>query len=160
MRKKLILIILLIAVLLGGIYIAYAKGLIFKSQGEPDNQIEQNSGDVIQNNTQNSGEANQETESIVHIQGTKIINDIEITNIQIKLVEKKKCEFTADVKNTTDQYKEATNLRIKVINASGETDEIFGGVITELAAYEPNKFKTIVLADITDAKDIEFEAIN
>ena len=90
----------------------------------------------------------------------KKLGDIEIKDIKIKLVEESKCELIATVKNTSESYLDATNLRIKIIDNKGEVDEIFGGGITALLGNEENELKAIVLSDITDAKDIEFEKIN
>ena len=62
----------------------------------------------------------------------------------------------ADVKNLSKEFSKAKNVSIKVFDTDGEVKESFGGVLTELAGLEPNKFKTYVLADITYASDIEF----
>lgn len=96
---------------------------------------------------------------IVKMDGTKQLGDIELSNIVITLEERNKCKLTADVKNTSDKDLEPTNVEIRVINDKGETEEIFGGIITELIWYEENTFTTYVLADITDAKDLEFSII-
>ena len=96
---------------------------------------------------------------IVNLEGTKKLGDIEISDIVITLEERNKCKLTTKVKNTSDKDLEPTNVEIKVINEKGETEEIFGGIITELIWYEENTFTTYVLADITDAKDLEFSII-
>ena len=96
---------------------------------------------------------------IVKMEGTKQLGDIELSNIVITLEERNKCKLTANVKNTSDKDLAPTNVEIKVINEKGETEEIFGGIITELIWYEENTFTTYVLADITDAKDLEFGII-
>lgn len=98
-------------------------------------------------------------EKTVSINGTKQLGNIEISNIKIKLVEPNKCEVTADVRNTSDEDLPPTNVEIKVINKNGKTEEVFGGIITELIWHEENTFTTYVLADITDAYDISFEEI-
>lgn len=96
----------------------------------------------------------------VSIDGIKKVEDIEFSNIRINLISKNKCEFLADVKNTTDKFLDSTQVRIKIINSKGEVDEVFGGIVTELASYEPNKFKLTVLSNLMDAKDVEIEMIN
>ena len=96
---------------------------------------------------------------VVKLEGTKKMGDIEISDIEITLEERNKCKLTTKVKNTSDKDLAPTNVEIKVINEKGETEEIFGGIITELIWYEENTFTTYVLADITDAKDLEFSII-
>jgi len=96
----------------------------------------------------------------IRINQTKQIGKIEISNICIKLVDKNKSELSADVKNLSQEYLEPTNVEIRVIDETGNVSEIFGGIITELAGYEPSTFIAYILTDITNAKDIEFKMIN
>lgn len=149
-KIKIILIIVLILMLLVGVYFVITKNA-------KNNISASNDENNLNAEIQNSEVTNKPSK--VDIKGVKKVGDIEISNIRIELVEKGKCELLADVRNTSDEFQEATNLRIKVIDENGKVDEVFGGVITELAAKEPNKFKAIALADITDAVDIEFEVI-
>ena len=89
------------------------------------------------------------------IDGVKMIDNIEFSNIKIGKINDTRCVFTADVKNLSKEFSKAKNVSIKVIDANGEVKESFGGILTELAGLEPNKFKTYVLADITYANDVE-----
>lgn len=124
-----------------------------------------NNQEIINNNevTNQIVEENKQQEvvypQIVKLEGTKKMGDIEISDIEITLEERNKCKLTTKVKNTSDKDLAPTNVEIKVINEKGETEEIFGGIITELIWYEENTFTTYVLADITDAKDLEFSII-
>ena len=118
-----------------------------------------NSNQTTNQNIENNNQSAQIMPKTVRIEGKKQIGDIEITNIEIILEESNKCKVTADVKNTSDKDLAPTNVEIKVISEQGETEEIFGGIITELIWYETNTFTTYVLADITDAKDLEFRII-
>ena len=93
----------------------------------------------------------------IYLQGTKKVGNVEFSNIRIKKITGNKCEFIADVENLTDEYLKPQDVTIKVIDSSNEVDEIFAGILTELAPYEPNRFKTQVLSDITDATDVEIE---
>ena len=94
-----------------------------------------------------------------YYEGSKQLEGVEFSNIRVKELERNKCEFVADVKNTTDKFLEPSNIRVKVVDDSGKVDEIFAGILTELAPYEPNQFKTHVLSDITDFVDFEFEKV-
>jgi len=96
----------------------------------------------------------------VNIAGTKMVGDIEFSNIRINLISRNKCEFLADIRNTADKFLEQTKVRIKAINSKGEVDEVFGGIVTELANYEPNEFKITVLSNLMDIKDVEIEIVN
>ena len=89
------------------------------------------------------------------IDGIKRIDDIEFSNIKIGKISDTKCVLTADVKNLSKEFSKAKNVSVKVIDANGEVKESFGGILTDLAGLEPNKFKTYVLADVTYASDIE-----
>ena len=153
--SKVSIIILIALVLMGTGIFAYLDGF-FSEKNKP------NDTDALKNNTEISNEQSKKDNENkeFYIDGVKVLGDIEISNIKITLLESKKCEFTADVKNTSIEYLKATNVRIKVIDKNGKVDEIFGGGITQLAPHEANSFKTFVLADVTDAKDIEFEIIN
>ena len=93
------------------------------------------------------------------IDGVKTIDDIEFSNIKIGKINDTKCVVTADVKNLSKEFSKAKNVSIKVINENGEVKESFGGILTELAGLEPNKFKTYVLSDITYASDIIIEVV-
>lgn len=123
-------------------------------------QLENVNENVI-TNTEKQEEMNQDEiepkEKILKIKGKKQVGDIEIDNIQITLVGERKCRVTADVKNLSKEFLNSNRVKIKAINEDGEVEEIFGGIITELAGYEPCNFVTYVYADITDIKDIEFE---
>lgn len=92
---------------------------------------------------------------IKKIDGIKMVGDIEVSNIQIELIEEGRCRVTADVKNTSDNDLPPTNVSLKVINQSGDKEKVFGGIITELIWHEENQFVTYVWSDITDAYDIE-----
>lgn len=109
------------------------------------------------NSNINSNNANSNN---IKIEGTKKVGDIEFSNIRINLVGRNECEFLADVKNTSENFLDSTNVRIIIIEEDGEIDEVFGGIVTELAGYEPNTFKMRVLSDITDAVDVEIKEIN
>ena len=111
-------------------------------------------------NNENNKKENSSGDTYIELPGTKKIGDIEISNIRIELIEKDRCRFTASVKNMTDKFLTPTNVSIKVINEKGETENVFGGIITELIREEENTFTTYILADITDAYDVEFEIID
>lgn len=94
-----------------------------------------------------------------NIAGTKMIGDVEFSNIIIGKISDDKCVVTADVKNLSKDFSESEKLSIKVIDEKGEVKESFGGILTELAGLEPNKFKTYVLSDITYASDLILEVV-
>lgn len=154
-KKKVIVIGVIAVLVIGAIVLAVNMG------GSNDNPAgNTGNGGNAGNNGNNQNIENTVNNQYVNIEGTKTVGNIEFSNIRINLVEENKCEFLADVKNTTQDFLNSTNIRIKVIDASGQVDEIFGGIVTELAGLEPNTFKTMVLADITDAVDVELEVIN
>ena len=79
-HKRIILIAIIIIILLSAVYFAYSIGYIFKPQDYSNNDNEQSIKDVNQTNINNEIKEN---EKVVYIEGTKMVNDIEITNIQI-----------------------------------------------------------------------------
>ena len=126
-----------------------------------NNNQQINQGNEINVSGNNEGEkADNENEEIkenkiTKIDGIKKVGDIEVSNIQIELIEEGRCRVTADVKNTSDNDLPPTNVSLKVINQSGDAEKVFGGIITELIWHEENQFVTYVWSDITDAYDIE-----
>lgn len=142
---------LLIVVILIGV-ITFNNDLLF---GEKELSGDEN---IVQNNENLSGD-NTSDEVYKELDGIKRIGDIEISNMRIELVGKNRCKVTAKVKNTSDKDLEPTNVEISVVNEKGEIEEVFGGIITSLIWYEENEFVTYVLADITDAYDINFKEI-
>ena len=131
------------------------------NQNDNNNNQQINQGNEINvsgnNEGEKSGNENEEIKEnkITKIDGIKKVGDIEVTNIQIELIEEGRCRVTADVKNTSDNDLPPTNVSLKVINQSGDAEKVFGGIITELIWYEENQFVTYVWSDITDAYDIE-----
>lgn len=93
----------------------------------------------------------------MYIDGTKRVGELEFSDIRIKLLKSEKCEFLASVENLSQEYLNTQSVEISVIDESGEVDEVFAGLLTELAPYEKNSFKTQVLSDITDALDVEIK---
>ena len=137
-------------------------GLETNKQTETETQNDKNNINVGANeenlnNTNNDAESN--TAEVIQIKGTKTIEDIEISNIQIKKIETNKYRFSSDVKNLTDKFLESKNIENRALNEKGEVTEVFGGIISKLSAYEPYQFVTYVLADISDATDFEFVEI-
>ena len=131
---------------------------VSKSGSNSENQNNDNNQQVNTNITHNT-ENNEEEQTIFEIPGTKKLGDVEITNIKIEKLDSRKCELTADIKNTSDNFIESQSVRVKTLNDAGEVTETFGGLMTMLAPKEPNTFVTRVLVDITDASDVEFEVI-
>ena len=131
---------------------------VSKSGSNSENQNNDNNQQVNTNITHNT-ENNEEEQTIFEIPGTKKLGDVEITNIKIEKLDSRKCELTADIRNTSDNYIESQSVRVKTLNDAGEVTETFGGLMTMLAPKEPNTFVTRVLVDITDASDVEFEVI-
>ena len=151
-KTKPIIFLLILILLIGAIYYIVCEKGIFENEKPIDEN--KNNEEININETQTEEEKN-----YTEIKGVKEINGIELSNIKITLIEEDKCEFTANVKNKTEEYKKATNLRIKTKDEKGETKEIFGGWITDLIPKEENTFKTYILKNILDAKDVEFEEI-
>ena len=122
---------------------------------------EQKNNEQIENIKQplNDESQNEIKNKAHYIDGKKQVGKLELNNIKIELIEKEKSKLTATVKNTSKEFLEPTNLSVKVINEKGETEKVFGGIVTELIWDEVNTFTTYVLADITNAYDIEFEII-
>lgn len=123
---------------------------------EQPNESQQQEQQQEPQNKEENEQPKQEDDKTKKFDSIKKLGDIEITNITIKLVEKNRCEITANVKNTSDNFIKSTNAEIRVLNENGEVMEIFGGMITSLAPQEPSTFTTYVLKDITNAYDIEF----
>lgn len=147
--KKVIVFILLILVILTACWIGYNRNLIFNNKTN-DNQ------EKTDNFVENSEMIADDT---INIQENKFVGNIGFSNIKIKLIDDKKCEVTANIKNISDEYLEPTNIEIRVLNENGEVEEIFGGIVTTLIPEEESVFTTYVLADITDAHDLEFCAV-
>lgn len=167
MKKKItyISIVIIIVVILVSVRIILERSRgNYKNQVQFDGNIESGeyleSDKVSQNNDEQlnqseSGFENIDTE-IISIPGIKKLGNIEISDIRIKLLERDKCEITADLKNTTEEFIESKNVIIKAINESGDAYVTFSGLMTSLIAFEPSTFTARVLADITDASDLEF----
>lgn len=128
-------------------------------QTETEVQNDKNNNNVDMNEEKTNNDAESNTAEVIQIKGTKTIEDIEISNIQIKEIETNNYRFSADVKNLTDKFLESKNIEIRALNENGEVTEVFGGIISKLSAYEPYQFVTYVLADISDATDFEFVEI-
>ena len=166
MKKKVTIILLSLCIIIA--IAIFIKSSISNMEINQNSNIEEiQSGEVQKNNgqieniNQSLNNANQsEKENKVHyIEGKKQVGKLEISDIKIELIEEEKSRLTATVKNTSKDFLEPTNLSVKVINEKGETEKVFGGIVTELIWDEVNTFTTYVLADITDAYDIEFEII-
>lgn len=153
MKKKSFLLAVAMVVMLTGF--AGCK----KQNDEQNINNNEATNQIVEQDNQQNKQQEVVYPQIVKMEGTKQLGDIELSNIVITLEERNKCKLTANVKNTSDKDLAPTNVEIKVINEKGETEEIFGGIITELIWYEENTFTTYVLADITDAKDLEFSII-
>lgn len=153
-KKRLMLIILAIVAIVIVLIVALviANNNLFKN-GE---NLEIENEEIVENENEKENETTNEG-VYIYLQGTKKVGDVEFKNIRIKKIERSKCEFLADVENKTEEHLKPQDVTIKVIDDSGEVDEIFAGILTELAPYEPNKFKTQVLSDITDVIDVEIE---
>ena len=148
-------------VVIGAVVIlcAVVIGVMAFSKTGSNNQKPNNNQSVNTNNiTLDTGNIEVE-QTVFEIPGTKKLGDIEITNIKIEKLDSRKCELTADIKNTSENFIESQNIRVKTIDENGEVAEVFGGLMTTLAPKEPNQFITRVLTDITDASDVEFEVI-
>lgn len=92
----------------------------------------------------------------MYIDGTRRAGDVMFSNVRIRVIKSGKCEFLADVENVTEKYLNTQSVEVSVVDDSGEVDEVFAGLLTELAPYESSTFKTQVLSDITDALSVEF----
>lgn len=152
--KKIIGWVIILILILGAIYGVIKlknRGLDILDSGEIENN--QNQIQEIDDN------ANDEIKYF-NIDGVKKVGDVEFSNIKIGLINDSKCEFTADIKNTSKEFVKGTKVSIKVKDESGEIKGSFGGVITDLAGLEPNRFKTYVLSNITYAKDVDIEVVN
>lgn len=110
------------------------------------------------NQVQNE-ENNGDEKIIKKIDGVKKLGDIEISDIQIELIEKGRCRVTGKVKNTSDKDLPSTSVSIRVLNESGDTGKVFGAIIPELIWFEESQFVTYVWSDITDAHDIEISEV-
>ena len=150
-------------VIIGGVIILCAVIISVMAFSKNNTNNENNNNNQIVNTntniTHNTGNNNEEEQTIFEIPGTKKLGDVEITNIKIEKLDSRKCELTADIKNTSDNFIESQSVRVKTLNDAGEVTETFGGLMTMLAPKEPNTFVTRVLVDITDASDVEFEVI-
>lgn len=150
-QKKLILIFAFVILLILTVSIAFNK-FNFVINNESGDQISL-SGDNDKTNNRISGDG------YLYLSTSKRVEDVEFSNIKIKPLGRNKCEFSADVKNLSENYLDSKNIRVKVIDDSGEVDEVFAGILIGLAPYEPNIFKTHVLSDITDVVDIQIEMV-
>lgn len=153
MKKKKIKIIALIVLLI-------VVGVIGVTKLKPKD----NENDIIQNNNNLIVNENKENEAqkdkTIYIAGTKMIGNVEVTNIKLTPIENMKWEFTADIKNTAMDYFPESNIRIKLKDKSGNDKQIFGAGIPKLIPMETEILKTIVLANITSVEDVEFEVIS
>ena len=153
-KKKIIILIMFLIMLLICL-VTFNKNLEDVYQNDGDQNSGKDNSKEVNNIYENiSGEVYKE------LNVKKRVGDIEISNVRIELLEKDKCRFTASVKNVSDKFLTPTNLSVKVINQNGETEALFGGIVTELIREEENIFVTYVYADITDAYDVEFEIID
>lgn len=106
LKKGKILLLIVILLSISIILVVYIKD---KNQSK---QLNLESGENI-NNLKN------QQEKIIKIEGTKMLGNIEISNIQIKLVQLNQCEVTANVRNTSEGFLETTNVELIVINENG-----------------------------------------
>lgn len=149
-----------ILVLICGFFI-FNKNTSLENSNSGDNIIF--SGDSFSNNmnsdNMNAGDINSSGENYKYISGNITIDGIKFSNYRVNPIGINKCEFIADVKNLTENYSKARNVRIKIINSSGDVEDIFAGILTELAPYEPNIFKTQLLSKIDESTIIEIEIV-
>ena len=89
----------------------------------------------------------------------KQVEAVEFTNIKITLVEDRKSELTATVRNTSEEHLEPMNVEIRLLNENGEVEDIFGEIVPELMPGESTTFTAYALKDITGAYDVEFAKI-
>ncbi len=145
-KKKIILRIclILVIVLLGVVIFKFVK---------KGNDLPQ---DDVTNNVTSGDNFKLEEKSIEEI---KKVGDIEISNIKITLVQEEESKITANVKNTSENDIEATNVEIKIIR-NGKNPDIIGGIIPALSANEESTFSVPVLANIVDADDVEIVKIS
>ena len=145
-----------ILVLICGLFI-FNKNTSLENSNSGDNIIF--SGDNFSNNM-SAGDINSSGENYKYISGNITIDGIKFSNYRVNPIGINKCEFIADVKNLTANYSKARNIRVKIINSSGDVQDIFGGILTELAPYEPNIFKTQLLSKIDEDASIVIEIVN
>ena len=163
-KKNYIIIFAIILLLIVG-FIFLNPNISLKNNNSGDNIAL--SGDTPSNNldiqnldTQNSNIQSQNEINYKYIFGSVTIDGIEFSNYRVNPIGINKCEFITDVKNLTENYSKARNIRVKIINASGDVQDIFGGILTELAPYEPNIFKTQLLSKIDEDASIVIEIVN
>ena len=159
MKKKIILVIIVVLVCLTLGLCIFA----FKNSKNPNVEINDNPNintNINNNQIQNQVEDNKINQvTFVEFSGDKILGNIKFSNIKVGLINKNECEFIAYVENLSDKNIEATNLEIKSFDESGNVKEVFGGIVTSLMPNEKSSFKTLVLADITEASDFELSII-
>lgn len=144
-KKSVIIIAIVLAVLAVGISVLLLTY---------DNKEEKTPVTIV-----NSNPSVIDAETPKYTSATKQVEDIEFTNIKITLVEERKSELTATVRNTSENHLEPMNVEIRLLNEKGEVEEIFGEIVPELMAGESATFTAYALKDITGAYDVEFVKI-
>lgn len=149
-KYKLIFLTLFVILILVCLTLVCPKGVDTELESDNDGFVEY------------SGEESKvylDSDGYIHISGTKRIDDVEITNIKLKTLKARKCEITANVKNTSNNYTDVINAELVITMKDGTVTRC-GGLISALNGYEEKEFLTQILADLTDVANIEFEKIN
>lgn len=90
------------------------------------------------------------------LQETKVVGDLEISDIQIT-EEDGLATITASVKNNSGVSKNEFPMKIRVLNQSGETIQEVGAYVGKMQADETRGINASVNMEISQIYDIEIE---
>ena len=117
--------------------------------------------DVIEKNEKIQQETQMnEKEEILKIDKKEVLDNIEISNIELKKIKNNKTEIRAHVKNLDSTFSESKVIEINAIDKEGNSIAVFSGIVSSLAGLEEGEFVTQVLKDIMDTEKLEFSIVD
>ena len=146
-NEKRMIIILLIITVIAIIFFAKSKNKVENSEEistEETSEYVQTSEDGTKQATSSK------------LQETKTVEDLEISNIQIKEINGV-ATLTASVKNNSTKTKKEFPLTIKLLDESGNAIETLGAYVGTVAAGESRGINASINMDISDVYDISIE---
>lgn len=125
-----------------------------KKQSEEKKETSGNTQQSAKNNNVEMLDNGTKLNTSSELSKNKTVEGLEISNIQLK-ENGGISTLTADVKNTTKQDKESTNIKIEILDQTGKVLLTLKDSIKPVKAGETVKFSVAVTADVTNAYDFK-----
>ena len=151
-EKKLIIVLVIITVIVGVVAYFIMKGNN-KTNNNNNNTIKENVVDEYVQTLDDGSRLNVSEE----LQKTKKLDGLEITNIQLKEI-KGVTTLLADVENKTNSKSSGKNVKVKILDKSGNVLTELKGIIDPINAGEKVQLNIAVSADVANAYNFEIES--